>query len=207
VIYFLEAVGVGHIKIGYTFDKADRRVKELQTASPVPLRLLACMTGTADDEEALHERFAADRLCGEWFKPNDELLALIEVAKVTPVVREERPPYQRSEPTEPTKPPEPPEPPPRKPQRPLGLAAYLQSEWNPSQKVAGMIARLVDALHDEPPLPLPITIAAIDWQPNAAVVESLAKLLRGLPASFDDADPPIVPLPPTPKRRRRQAGS
>jgi hypothetical protein len=50
----------------------------------------------------------------------------------------------------------------------------------------------------------PLTVAP-DWQPSAAVIESLARLLRGLPSSFDDDEPPPTTPTTTPaaKRRRR----
>lgn len=78
VIYFAQAEGIGHIKIGFTdsLDASDR-VVTLQTGSPVLLRLLGTIPGTIDDEKDLHRRFAAHRVCGEWFKPVPELLALI----------------------------------------------------------------------------------------------------------------------------------
>jgi hypothetical protein len=78
MIYFAEAVGVGHIKIGFTAgDDAACRLESLQTGSPVPIRLLGTLPGTADDEKDLHRRFGAARVCGEWFKPVPELVALI----------------------------------------------------------------------------------------------------------------------------------
>lgn len=78
MIYFFQAEGVGHIKIGFT-DGTDAsfRLADLQTGSPVPLRLLGTMPGTADDEKNLHRRFAAHRVHGEWFLPVPDLLALI----------------------------------------------------------------------------------------------------------------------------------
>jgi hypothetical protein len=49
--------------------------------SPLPLRLLAIETGRHAREAELHERFAADRMHGEWFRPSASLLSYIaEVA-------------------------------------------------------------------------------------------------------------------------------
>ncbi len=81
MIYFVQAEGVGNIKIGFTdsVDASDR-LSTLQTGSPVPLRLLGTIPGTMDDEKDLHRRFASARVVGEWFKPVSELLALIAPA-------------------------------------------------------------------------------------------------------------------------------
>lgn len=78
MIYFVEADGAGAIKIGFVAgeDAADR-VRDLQTGSPVPLRLLGTMPGTLQDENDLHRRFASARIHGEWFRPTPELLAII----------------------------------------------------------------------------------------------------------------------------------
>jgi hypothetical protein len=78
MIYFIEAVGVGHIKIGFTDgDDALVRLATLQTGSPVPLRLLGTIPGTMEDETNLHRQFAAANVTGEWFKPIPDLLAMI----------------------------------------------------------------------------------------------------------------------------------
>ncbi len=78
MIYFVAAEGLGHIKIGYTGgEDVGVRLADLQTASPVPLKLLSTIPGTMEDEKDLHRRFASARVCGEWFKPTNELLALI----------------------------------------------------------------------------------------------------------------------------------
>lgn len=77
MIYFIQAEGLGHIKIGFTdHDDTLQRLVQLQTGSPVPLRLLGTIPGTLNDEKTLHRRFASDRVQGEWFKPSTKLLAL-----------------------------------------------------------------------------------------------------------------------------------
>jgi Meiotically up-regulated gene 113 len=76
VIYFLQASIGGPVKIGFAAD-VERRVRELQCGSPFPLRVLAAWQGDGRDERELHERFAADREHGEWFRPTAELRALI----------------------------------------------------------------------------------------------------------------------------------
>lgn len=84
MIYFIQAEGVGHIKIGFTDgDDALTRLAMLQTGSPVTLRLIGTMPGTMGDEKDLHRRFAAHRVTGEWFKPVAELLDLIKPTEAT----------------------------------------------------------------------------------------------------------------------------
>lgn len=75
-IYFVQAAS-GPIKIGMA-KNADRRVRELRTSSHEPLTLLASFSGEPAIERALHRRFAALRLSGEWFRPEPELLRLID---------------------------------------------------------------------------------------------------------------------------------
>lgn len=76
-VYFIEAVGAACIKIGVSFNAA-QRVSELQTACPFDLRLIATIPGATErDEQALHERFAAHRVRGEWFVPSPEIMAFI----------------------------------------------------------------------------------------------------------------------------------
>lgn len=78
MIYFIQAEGIGHIKIGFTADAdAAIRLAQLQTGSSVPLRLLGTIPGELEDEKNLHRRFAASGVGGEWFMPVPELLAAI----------------------------------------------------------------------------------------------------------------------------------
>ena len=79
MIYFVQAAGLGFIKIGFVqFYTAAERVQELQIVSPVDLNLLKVVAGTRRTEKELHQQFASARVRGEWFKPVPELLALIE---------------------------------------------------------------------------------------------------------------------------------
>ncbi len=80
MIYFIQADGVGHIKIGFTDnDDALVRLAQLQTGSPVPLKLLATIPGDMLLETDLKRRFAAHCVTGEWFKPVPDLVAIIPV--------------------------------------------------------------------------------------------------------------------------------
>lgn len=82
MIYFVQAAGgTGPIKIGYHWHDSDihTRLVTLQTGSPVPLVCLAAIAdGDLYEERQLHERFAEQRLYGEWFAPCTELLALVQ---------------------------------------------------------------------------------------------------------------------------------
>lgn len=74
-VYFIQA-GRGPIKIGFATDVFDRRAA-LQTSQPEHLRIVAKFAGTRQDERAMQARFAALRVRGEWFRPEDELLAFL----------------------------------------------------------------------------------------------------------------------------------
>jgi hypothetical protein len=84
MIYFiqcLDSTGVlGPVKIGLTgnSDQALRkRVKDLQTGSPHPLRVLAVLRGGLRTESLLHSRFRESRVRGEWFALDPGLISLI----------------------------------------------------------------------------------------------------------------------------------
>jgi hypothetical protein len=68
-----------HVKIGKsTYPK--ERFKSLQTASFLPLQILAIVDG--DIEQNLHRRFEKYRVKGEWFELSNELREFI--ASLTP---------------------------------------------------------------------------------------------------------------------------
>jgi hypothetical protein len=67
MVYFAECAK--KIKIGYTQDDPEKRVKALQTSNPLPIRLVGVARGTIADERALHELLRAANVSGEWFKP------------------------------------------------------------------------------------------------------------------------------------------
>lgn len=78
-VYFIEAVGLDLIKIGFAL-RLSERIAELQTASPVPLRLLGSVLGGRDLERFYHDCFADQRVKGEWFRRCPELDRYIEAA-------------------------------------------------------------------------------------------------------------------------------
>lgn len=78
-VYFIQSQGTHTIKIGYTAGQAQNRLKDLQTAHPYQLNLLATLPGDRNHEKSLHQRFAEYRLKGEWFEPHPDLLAFISL--------------------------------------------------------------------------------------------------------------------------------
>jgi predicted GIY-YIG superfamily endonuclease len=55
------------VKLGYTKD-IRQRLQTFQTATPEKIELLwFAADGTIAEEKALHKKFAANRLSGEWF--------------------------------------------------------------------------------------------------------------------------------------------
>lgn len=80
MIYFIEAVGAGRIKIGYTNDGLKARIADLSTASAFPLRVLATSPGSLKLERELHLAFRNYRARREWFHANETLVDLCERA-------------------------------------------------------------------------------------------------------------------------------
>jgi hypothetical protein len=78
VVYFIQGVPDGLIKIGWTSD-LDSRFKTLCQGSPCELALLGIAHGGEREEQILHANFAEHRVRGEWFTPNPRL---IEFAKI-----------------------------------------------------------------------------------------------------------------------------
>jgi hypothetical protein len=78
-VYFIEAQGTDLVKIGIAAQPKER-LRELQTASPHRLAILAEMPGGKPKESALHRQFAAHRAAGEWFHRTPELDELIAKA-------------------------------------------------------------------------------------------------------------------------------
>jgi hypothetical protein len=76
-VYFIEAVGLERVKIGYT-EALVSRLAHLQISSPVRLRVLAVVKGNRELEAKFHSRFAALRLHGEWFQMGKAIRKLID---------------------------------------------------------------------------------------------------------------------------------
>jgi len=78
-VYFIEAEKLGVVKIGFSDSHPDRRLRELQTGCPAPLKLLAYFEGTANEERQLHRTFSDLRSHGEWFRLDGDLRFLVNV--------------------------------------------------------------------------------------------------------------------------------
>lgn len=81
-IYFIEAVGMGLIKIGYTIDPV-KRFCSMLTSSPAPLSLLGSICGGPQREGAIHAQLEPFRMHGEWFQKAPEVMALVATSEMT----------------------------------------------------------------------------------------------------------------------------
>ncbi|MFJ2854422.1 GIY-YIG nuclease family protein [Streptomyces rubiginosohelvolus] len=65
-LYLISSANSPLVKIGWS-DNPERRLRDLQTGSPVSLQLLAVFEGGAVMEAELHRRLGDKRRHGEWF--------------------------------------------------------------------------------------------------------------------------------------------
>lgn len=82
-VYFIQAGIGGRIKIGYS-PRPRQRIEYIQRYNGVKLITLACITGTAGLEKALHRILAEHRAHGEWFEPVPRVLDLARRAASLP---------------------------------------------------------------------------------------------------------------------------
>jgi hypothetical protein len=76
VVYIIEAVGTGRVKIGHTMGGKPAlmsRLAALQTGSPLRLVAIAVMAGGPVEEKRLHRRFRRLHERGEWFRKEGDL--------------------------------------------------------------------------------------------------------------------------------------
>lgn len=83
-IYFLTEGK--YIKIGYTTQSIDKRIKQLNTGSAQNIYLLGWIYGDKKVEKELHIRFSNSRVRfnGEWFNPTKELIQFINENNLEP---------------------------------------------------------------------------------------------------------------------------
>jgi len=72
VVYFVEAVGLDMVKIGYT-NRIDQRIVALRMLSPCRLKLRALVCGDPLMEKKIHRVFKTSCSHGEWFFLSPEL--------------------------------------------------------------------------------------------------------------------------------------
>jgi hypothetical protein len=72
VVYFIEAIGVEMIKVGFTRD-LPKRLADLKTALPIDLRVLTTMPGDRETEARIQAALAEHRVRGEWFRAHGVL--------------------------------------------------------------------------------------------------------------------------------------
>lgn len=82
MIYFVKAYNK-FVKIGTSKDVAER-LKGLQTASPVDLKVAAVLEGSYQTEAGIHKLFEHSRYNKEWFRFTDELSWFIRAIQSNP---------------------------------------------------------------------------------------------------------------------------
>lgn len=85
-VYFIQAGDGGMVKIGYSAHP-ESRLSKMQSDSAVRLAILGIMPGALAEEQAMHERFAAHRELGEWFRPAQEIVDFARSFGVPPRLR------------------------------------------------------------------------------------------------------------------------
>ncbi|WP_298219237.1 GIY-YIG nuclease family protein [Halothiobacillus sp.] len=75
-VYFIEAVGLSRVKIGYSEDP-ESRLHTLLTGLPVALNIFAKMPGNQIMEKEIHSRFQHLKVENEWFHFTDKIKAYI----------------------------------------------------------------------------------------------------------------------------------
>ena len=77
LIYAIQSVDGGPIKFGVS-GSPEARLAELQTGNPAQLILIAYAAVHAQYEKLIHYHLREERLQGEWFKPTDKALAVVD---------------------------------------------------------------------------------------------------------------------------------
>jgi hypothetical protein len=75
-VYIVEADGLDVVKVGHS-KRPERRLKALQSASPVGLRITHLCSGGSQVERWVHEACSDTRLHGEWFEDDGLARAMI----------------------------------------------------------------------------------------------------------------------------------
>lgn len=83
-VYLIQSGEVGPVKIGLTSGDPRKRIAQLQTGNPIPLRLRATMAGDVTVERHLHSKLGRFHISGEWFEPDAAIFEAFEAAKQWP---------------------------------------------------------------------------------------------------------------------------
>lgn len=78
-VYFIRAAS-GFIKIGYSIDP-QRRLEELRKDCYEELTLIATQPGNISDENRFHKVLRDSHVMGEWFKPTNDVLLAVSLAR------------------------------------------------------------------------------------------------------------------------------
>lgn len=71
-VYLIVEKGGRYGKIGYSVNP-QKRIAEVQTGNPRPLKLFGTIPGTEETERALHAKYIKDNALQEWFVLSDRL--------------------------------------------------------------------------------------------------------------------------------------
>ena len=80
VMYFMQRGVDGPVKIGHAVD-VSARMRTHQTSNPEPLALLLVISGSRKREKVIHDSLAASRMAGEWFRPSQEVFAVMNALR------------------------------------------------------------------------------------------------------------------------------
>lgn len=80
-VYFIQAKESLAVKIGWTKQQLRGRLSACQTGSHEELAIVGYFTGSRRDEKRMHDFFASDRLCGEWFRWSSSLAAIVAACR------------------------------------------------------------------------------------------------------------------------------
>jgi hypothetical protein len=76
-VYFIQGAGGGCIKIGFTGGHPELRRRDLQTGSPIELKIIHHVKASRNDEAWAHHYFRNSHSHGEWFWPSRDLMEFI----------------------------------------------------------------------------------------------------------------------------------
>lgn len=78
-VYLVQQSGTCFYKIGFSHNP-EKRIKQLQTACPVPLHFVFVSEAAKTFEESLHRGYAEYRCAGEWFNFPDRVVSQVLAA-------------------------------------------------------------------------------------------------------------------------------